>query len=470
MTNSVMCPALFLSAPASGQGKTTITAALARLLHRQGKKVYIFKTGPDYLDPKILAQASKQEVVPLDMWMAGEQWCQNKLYEAAKTADLILIEGAMGLFDGEPSSADLAARFSIPIALVMDVKGMAQTAAAVAAGLANFRDDVEFSGLIANNCGSNRHRELIEQALPNDLSFLFSVARSEEIALPERHLGLVQANEVREELEDRFEKGADMLEQAGALAFIDNVKPVGFLPAEVKCHSNKQLNLSATPFSTLTIAIARDDAFSFIYDENTRFLESLGATLVFFSPINDQRIPNADVVWLPGGYPELHAKTLSKNTSMLSSLKDFFEQGKVILAECGGFLYTLDTLTDLDNNTYTMAGLLKGEGAMRGRRGCQGMQTAPLPEGDIRGHAHHRSRSKLAMEPIVSGIRQRHPAPGEPIYRVKNLTATYLHLFFPSNPEAIIDLFLNKNSQDNTAIENNIERTLKENKENNYAN
>ncbi len=437
---SVACPALFLSAPASGQGKTTVTAALARLLSRQGKTVRIFKTGPDYLDPQILAQASGQDVVPLDMWMAGEQWCQNQLYKAAQTADLILIEGAMGLFDGEPSSADLAARFSIPIALVMDVKGMAQTAAAVVAGLANFRDDIEFAGLIANNCGSIRHRELIEQALPNDLSFLFSVSRSEAIALPERHLGLVQANEVKEELEERFEKGADLLEQTGALAFIENIKPVEFLPAEENM-SPKQAGIDNKPLVNITVAIARDEAFSFIYDANTRFLESLGATLIFFSPIKDAVVPNADVIWLPGGYPELHAKALSENTSMLSSIRDFFEQEVVILAECGGFLYTLDSLTDLDDNTYIMAGLLKGEGAMRGKRGCQGMQTAPLPEGEIRGHAHHRSRSSLAIAPIASGIRQRHPAPGEPIYREKNLTATYLHLFFPSNPEAIINLF-----------------------------
>ncbi len=443
--NSVMCPALFLSAPASGQGKTTVTAALARLLHRQGKTVRIFKTGPDYLDPQILAQASKQDVVPLDMWMAGEQWCQAQLYEAAKTADLILIEGAMGLFDGEPSSADLAARFAIPIALVMDVKGMAQTAAAVVAGLAKFRDDIEFAGLIANNCGSSRHRELIEQALPSDLSFLFSVARSEEIALPERHLGLVQASEVKEELEERFEKGADLLAQTGASDFIESVKPVEFLPAEISNCLSKQPEIIDEPFAGLTVAIARDDAFSFIYDANTRFLESLGATLVFFSPINDQAVPKADVAWLPGGYPELHAQALSKNTAMLRSIKEFFEQNKVILAECGGFLYTLNTLTDLDNNTYNMAGLLNGEGAMRGKRGCQGMQTAPLPEGNIRGHAHHRSRSDLVMEPLAFGVRQRHPAPGEPIYRERNLTATYLHLFFPSNSEAIIELFLNKN-------------------------
>ena len=211
----VSCPALFLSAPASGQGKTTICAALARMLRRQGKTVRVFKTGPDYLDPQILEQASGQPGEQIDLWMAGEDWCQNKFYEAAQVADLILIEGAMGMFDGEPSSADLAARFGVPVAIVMDVKGMAQTAAALVKGLAEFRSDVEVVGLIANKCGTERHRQLIEDALPANIPLIASLARSEEVALPERHLGLVQASEVAEELELRFEAGADWLEQAG---------------------------------------------------------------------------------------------------------------------------------------------------------------------------------------------------------------------------------------------------------------
>ena len=155
--NKCSVPALFLAAPASGQGKTTITAALARYFTNQGKVVRVFKTGPDYLDPQILAQASGQPVVQLDLWMAGEAWCQQQLFVAAQVADVILIEGAMGMFDGDPSSADLAARFNIPIAMVMDVKGMAQTAAAIATGLARYRDDYQTLGLIANNCSTARH-------------------------------------------------------------------------------------------------------------------------------------------------------------------------------------------------------------------------------------------------------------------------------------------------------------------------
>ncbi len=455
---STTCPALFLSAPASGQGKTTITAALARLLTRQGKIVRIFKTGPDYLDPQILAQASQQDVIPLDMWMAGEAWCQEQLYIAAQTADLILIEGAMGLFDGEPSSADLAARFSIPIAIVMDVKGMAQTVAAIASGLANFRDDIEVAGLIANNCGSERHRELIENALPETLSLLTCVARSEDIALPERHLGLVQADEVKEELEQRFNSGADCLERAGAKNLLEKIKPVTFYAPDVDDTLLLNIKSKGKQLDGTTIAVARDKAFTFIYDANIRMLEQLGAQVTFFSPINDDFVPVADALWLPGGYPELHAEALSSNLLMLKSINEFFEKNKPILAECGGFLYTLNTLTDLTDSTYPMLGLLEGDGAMRGKRGCQGMQTAPLPEGDVRAHAHHRSRSTLVQQPIAYGRRQRHPAPGEAIYRENNLTATYLHLFFPSNPDVIVQLFKSNKIadtiQDSAPIEN----------------
>ena len=181
-TPSASCPALFLAAPASGQGKTTITAALARYHRNLGRKVRVFKMGPDYLDPQILEQASGQPVTQLDLWMAGVEYCRQQFFLAAQTADLILVEGAMGMFDGEPSSADLAATFGIPIALVMDVKGMAQTAAAVALGLANYRDDVEVIGLIANNCGTERHAQLVRDALDGRMPLLANLARDEAVA------------------------------------------------------------------------------------------------------------------------------------------------------------------------------------------------------------------------------------------------------------------------------------------------
>ncbi|WP_111496094.1 cobyrinate a,c-diamide synthase [Marinobacter bohaiensis] len=428
------CPAVFVAAPASGQGKTTVTSALARMLRNQGKVVRVFKTGPDYLDPQVLAQASGQPVEPLDLWMAGENDCRQRLFEAACEADLILIEGAMGLFDGEPSSADLAARFGVPMVIVMDVKGMAQTAAALVSGIAGFRDDVTIAGLIANACGSQRHRELIEAALPEAVPLLAAVPRNADMALPERHLGLVQADEIRDDLENRFEAGAQALMAEGLADKLLALPPVTF---EV-CRTPE-----AEPPRSLegqVIGVARDAAFSFIYEANLDVLKRMGADIRFFSPVHDCELPDCDALWLPGGYPELYGPQLSANEPMKAAIRAFFEADKPILAECGGLLYCLETLTDYDDATHTMLGLLPGSGWMRGRRGCQGMQTAELPEGPVRGHAHHRSVSEGTPEPIAHGRRQRHPAPGEAIYRQRRLTATYLHLFFPNNPEAIARL------------------------------
>ncbi|PID42394.1 MAG: cobyrinate a,c-diamide synthase [Gammaproteobacteria bacterium] len=431
------CPAVFLVAPGSGEGKTTVTAAVARSYRNQGKCVRVFKTGPDYLDPQILAQASGNPVEQLDMWMAGEEYCQQKLFEAARESDLIIVEGAMGMFDGQPSSADLAARFGIPVVIVLNVKGVAQTVGAIATGLARYRSDIKVAGVIANYCSTVRHQELIREALPSDLPLLAALATDADVALPQRHLGLVQANEVREELEVRFEKGVAWV---GDQPVMNLPEPVEFQSAPLESAAR------AIPDRLLAgkhIAIARDAAFSFIYDANLCLLEQLGASYEFFSPVTDQVMPEADALWLPGGYPELYARQLGENQTMRLSVQQFHRSGKPVLAECGGFLYCMETLTDLDNRSYPMAALMPGGGAMRGKRGCQGMQTACLPEGEIRGHAHHRSRSANTPEPIAWCKRQRHQAPGEAIYRVGSLTASYLHLFFPSNPEAIAVLFLN---------------------------
>jgi cobyrinic acid a,c-diamide synthase len=433
LSRSQTCPALFITAPASGQGKTTVTAALARWMTQQGKTVRVFKTGPDYLDPQILQQASGQPVMQLDLWMAGQAWCQQQLFAAAQTADLILIEGAMGMYDGDPSSAELAARFGIPVLIVMDVKGMAQTAAALATGLANFRDDIVVAGLIANHCASERHRQLIADALPADLPLLASLTQSENIALPERHLGLVQPQEITDLLEQRLQAGAHWLASSLDSDWVSQLPKVEFFPQSIP---------AVEPLlAGKKIAVARDDAFSFIYQANLQLLVDMGASLQFFSPLYDQAIPSADALWLPGGYPELHAQALADNHSMLASLKEFFYQDNPILAECGGMIYCQSSFQDLDGGLFTMAGLIAGKALMRERGGCQGMQSAPLPEGELKAHAHHRTISIDTPSPLAVGRRPKHPAPGEEIYRDKNLTASYLHLFFPSNPQAIAKLF-----------------------------
>jgi len=422
------CPALFFCAPASGQGKTTITAGIARYHKNRGKAVRVFKTGPDYLDPFILEQASGNPVVQLDLWMVGEETCRHLLFEAAREADLILIEGVMGMFDGVPSGADMAQYLGIPVAIVIDARSMAQTFGAVAYGLATYRASLEIAGVIANALGSRRHVDLVMGAMPEGLRLLGCIQNTPQMSLPERHLGLVHPHEVKD-IDARIDHIADVIAQSGLTA-VPN--PVTFEDGNVE-----------SPPSLLEgvrIGIAKDDAFTFIYSANVDLLEKMGAVCAYFSPLNDQALPDVDALWFPGGYPELHHTKLSANDGMKSRLRAFHEKGGRILAECGGMLYLMNSLTDIHGEKADMMGLLPGEAIMRQRGGCQGMQYAPFPEGEIRAHAHHRTRCENTLDPVAHGRRLRHPAPGEPIYQKDGISASYLHLYFPSNPPAVARL------------------------------
>lgn len=427
----VHCPALFISAPASGQGKTTVTAALAYYHRQLGRRVTVFKTGPDYLDPLLLEQASGCPAEPLDLWMMGESECRHALYRAACESDLILIEGAMGLFDGEPSSADLATAFGVPVAAVINARGMAQTLAAVALGLAHYRPALHFKGVIANRLGSDRHRQLIEEALSPETPLLAHLPREDALALPSRHLGLVPPSE-QDGVEARIAAASQYLSDS----------PLTELPAPVTFEAYDTMRTLPASLAGHRIGVARDEAFSFIYAANLRLLEALGASLHFFSPLHDTALPDAlDAIWLPGGYPELHAKRLSDNTAMREALRAHHLAGRPLLGECGGMLYLQSTLKTLEGDVYPMLDILPGRGEMRTRSGCQGMQSAPLPEGTFRGHAHHHSRSFDTLSPIVHGQRAKHPAPGEAIYRSGRTTGSYLHLYFPSDLAGCAALF-----------------------------
>ncbi|WP_455906421.1 nucleotide-binding protein, partial [Metapseudomonas otitidis] len=211
------CPALLIAAPASGQGKTTVTAALARLHARQGRRVRVFKCGPDFLDPMILARASGHPVYQLDLWMIGEAESRRLLWEAAGEADLILIEGVMGLFDGSPSAADLARHFGVPVLGVINGAAMAQTFGALAVGLATYQPDLPFAGVLGNRVGSQRHSDLIRDSLPDWIRWYGALPRSAEVELPSRHLGLVQAEELAD-LDARLDAAADALAASAEVA------------------------------------------------------------------------------------------------------------------------------------------------------------------------------------------------------------------------------------------------------------
>jgi cobyrinic acid a,c-diamide synthase len=423
------CPALFLTAPASHQGKTTLTAGLARHHRNLGRTVRVFKTGPDFLDPYILERASGNPVYSLDLWMTGEADCRHRLYAAAADADLILIEGSMGLFDGTPSSADLAATFSVPVLPVIDANGMAQTFAAVAYGLSNFRPGLPFHGVVANRVASARHAEMLSEMLPPSLRCVGTVMRDDAMTLPERHLGLVQAQEIVD-LEQRIETAAARIAGTG----LSELPPsVSFTP------------VADTPVPRLLtgtkIAVARDQAFSFIYPANLELLTAMGADIAFFSPLANEPLPSADAVYLPGGYPELHLDTLAANSVTKATLCAHVAAGKPLYAECGGMLYLLDSLTDNAGRTGAMLDLLPGHATLQSRLAGLGLQSVELDGATLRGHAFHYSSLQTPLAPHTHARRTSGTAQGEAVYRHGSMLASYLHCYFPSNPCAAARLF-----------------------------
>ena len=424
------CPALFVAAPASGQGKTTVTAALARLHARQGRRVRVFKCGPDFLDPQIHAVASGAPVYNLDLGMCGEQDAAWRLHAAAREADLILVEGVMGLYDGEPSGADIAQRFGIPVMAVIDAGAMAQTFGAVAYGLAHYRPGLPFSGVLANRVGSARHADMLRAALPEGMRWYGAVPREAGAALPERHLGLLQAAEIAD-LAERLDRMADALAATGAGEL---PPPVDFAPVAAPA--------PAPLLAGRTVAVARDAAYGFIYPANLDTLSALGARLAFFSPLAGERLPECDAVWLPGGYPELHGERLAANTGFWADLRAHVDAGKPLLAECGGMMSLFEAVVDKAGMTHAFGGLLPGRAVMQPRLAALGMQEAELPEGRLTGHTFHYSKTETPLAPLVRAQRP-DGGEGEAIYRRGRLTASYVHFYFPSAPEVAARLLTN---------------------------
>lgn len=424
MNNPRSCPAVLIAAPASGQGKTTVTAALARHHARQGRRVRVFKCGPDFLDPMILERASGAPVDSLDLWLVGEEECRRRLWQAAGEADLILIEGVMGLFDGSPSAADLARRFGVPVLAVIDGTAMAQTFAAIAHGLASFQRDLPFAGVLANRVGSARHGEILRDSLPEHLNWFGALPRNTALELPRRHLGLVQAAELGD-LDARLDAAAAALAGEAAPALPE---PVPFAAPQPLSH--------APLLQGVRIGVARDAAFAFVYPANLDLLRALGAELVFFSPLADRQLPQVDSLYLPGGYPELHLRQLADNVAMQVAIRAHHALGKPILAECGGMLYLLDALTDLDGTRGELLGLLPGEAHMQPKLVSLAMQEVELDGERLRGHSYHHSSMACALEPLAHGECPNRRRTREAVYRSGRLTASYIHFYLPSAPRA----------------------------------
>jgi cobyrinic acid a,c-diamide synthase len=430
-----------IAAPASRQGKTLFTAALARYYFRQGYKVCVFKIGPDFLDPKLLEHASGQAAENLDDWMMGTAYCQQRLKDARQINDIVLIESVMGLFDHEPSNADFALQFAIPIILIADARSMGASFAAIAYGLVHLQPDLDIMGIIANRIGSVYHQQLIQKKLPRDIAFLGAIPRNKHMQLPERHLGLFQPHELNH-LDDYLDKAADIISQYPLKipVVVKLNRPYSLSPQLLT--TPKSTNTRQKSDSSYTIAIASDAAFSFIYHANIRLLHDNGCQLVFFSPLYDQALPPCDALWLTGGYPELHAETLADNTTMQQSIRQHHIDNKPIYAECGGMLYLCEQLHTQTGQRYSMCGLLPTTAKMQNRLQGIGMQQLQWEQHTIRGHSFHHACLENDLQSITYSQQRFADKQGEALYQHGSIYASFLHMWFPSSVEIVKKLFV----------------------------
>ena len=392
-----MTRGLILAAPRSGSGKTTVTLALISALRRRGMAVRAGKSGPDYIDPAFHAAATGAPCVNLDSWAMPPDLLGAIAGGASVGSDLFVIESSMGLFDGiggEPgrqgNAADLAARFGLPVLLVLDVSGQSQSAAAVALGFASYDPRVRVCGVVLNRVASPRHRDGAAEAIRGTgLKMLGSVMREPAITLPERHLGLVQAGE-QSGLAVYLERLADLAEHS-----LD-------LDAILACAAPLTGGVAEAPLASLPppgqrIALASDAAFSFIYAHLLQSWRRAGAEIRLFSPLADEAPPeDCDACWLPGGYPELHAGRLAAAMQFQAGLRRFAVT-RPVHGECGGYMVLGRSLQDADGVSHEMAGLLAHTSSFAKRKLNLGYREAtllaPSPLGAVggvvRGHEFH---------------------------------------------------------------------------------
>ncbi|WP_417692934.1 cobyrinate a,c-diamide synthase [Roseibium sp.] len=347
---------LLIAAPHSGAGKTTVTLALLRALKNRGCAVASAKSGPDYIDPKFHEAACGTPCANLDAFAMSGQQLRHLAGVQAENAQLLIVEGAMGLFDGAAngtgSAADLAACLGVPVVLVVDCARQSQSVAALVSGFANFRPDVKVAGLVLNRVGSARHEAMLRKALlPLNIPVVGALPRDEALHLPDRHLGLVQASE-HGDLERFLETAAERVRECLDLDLLDKLAT----PLALAGRAEPKLLL---PPPAQRIAIARDQAFAFCYPHLLDDWRRAGAALSFFSPLADEAPEeNAESVYLPGGYPELYAGPLVSAETFRSGMMAAAERGALIYGECGGYMTLGEALIDADGGSHPMLGLL----------------------------------------------------------------------------------------------------------------
>ncbi len=435
-----------IAAPASGSGKTSLTLGLMAALVRRGQQVAPFKIGPDYIDPGHHAAVCGRPSHNLDSWFCSEAQLRQTFAAGSLGAKLALVEGVMGLFDGvsggseEGSSAQIAKWLGLPVLLVVDARAQARSFAAVVKGFAEFDPQLQLAGVIANRVGSERHAEMLQEALASVAGLpplLGWLPRQEDISLPERHLGLVTAEDLQGDHADKLADWVEQHLQLEALLQLASSRVAAENAPVVRPVEKK-----------LRIGIARDQAFCFYYPQNLVLLEQAGAQLVEFSPLSDRRLPdNLAGLYLGGGYPELHARQLAQNVGLRQQILERAEAGLPIYAECGGFMYLCRAI-----DSWSMCGLFPAQARMLPRRRALGYRQVELtadsllgPAGtSVRGHEFH--YSDVEMPATLERCYQLGRRGGEQLttegYRCKNVLGSYIHLHFGSNPQ-VAENFVN---------------------------
>lgn len=434
-----------IAAQASHQGKTTVTLGLLRALHNRGLHVQSFKCGPDYLDTYHHGLASGTTGINLDLFMSSTDHVQQLYGKYAANADVAVTEGVMGLFDGSVedhgSAASLAKSLQIPVVMVMNASAMAWSAAAILYGFKNFDPEVQLAGVIFNQVKTTSHYRILQDAAKRvGVEALGYIPPSDAIQLPSRYLGLnidpdIDFTHIIEKIANHVQNHID-LDKLLAITSVDFSHP----------QQNKSFNISET--GSLKIAVAHDEAFNFFYQENFETLARLGK-ITYFSPLHDKTLPETDLLYLAGGYPELYLPTLSQNQSMLSSIKIYCEKGGCALAECGGLMYLGEQITDSAGNEFPMVDFFPVSTSMVDKQMTLGYRSFELDEFIIKGHEFHYSR--LEEKGKIEGFGRLTNARGEPVkskvYRKKQVTGSYVHFYWPENPYFLEQLIKRKNHE-----------------------
>lgn len=439
-------PRLVIAAAQSGSGKTTVATGLLSALRQRGIVVQSFKVGPDYIDPGYHRLASGRAAHNLDTWLVPKERVPALFAEESEGADIAVVEGVMGLYDGGregvSSTAEIAKLLKAPVILVIDAKSMGASAAALAMGFRDYDPEVQLAGVILNRLGSKTHEAMIRQAMKDiDMPVFGALYRNEELHMPERHLGLLPA----EENTDREIVEALGNAVAGSLD-LEAILHMACLTPDLALHETaaEQRGLAKT---ICRIGIARDEAFSFYYPASLKELERLGAELVPFSPLHDEALPDVDGLFIGGGFPEMFAEKLAGNASMRTAIREAAAQGIPIYAECGGYMYLMQELQAFDGHCHTMCGVFSGRAEMTRKlqmvgyvEACLQQDTVLGPAGMvIHGHEFHFSQEDAAGDgegrPFIF-TKMRNGSRYEAGQCRKQALGSYLHLHFAGCPEA----------------------------------